>query len=100
MTRTRTQPRIIPAPSVPVPSGPSFGQTMKEGFALGAGQAIAHRVVGSFFSSPPSAAPPAATKHSIQEQAWFQCLKENNFSQNSQEYCAHLKPKAVDVEKP
>ena len=29
-----------------------FGTMMKQGFALGAGQAVAHQVVGSLFSTP------------------------------------------------
>lgn len=38
----------------PVPTA-TFGQTLKEGLAFGAGQAVAHRVVGSLFgSSAPS----------------------------------------------
>lgn len=36
----------------PVPYQPSFGQTLKEGFALGTGSAIAHRVVSSVFGAP------------------------------------------------
>ena len=35
-----------------VPTAPSFGQTMKEGFGLGVGSAIAHRVVGSILGAP------------------------------------------------
>ena len=37
-----------------------FGDTMKQGFALGAGQAVAHQVVGSVFTmfrSPEKIAP-------------------------------------------
>ena len=33
----------------PRPAG--FGDTMKQGFALGAGQAVAHQVAGSMFRS-------------------------------------------------
>ena len=33
---------------------PGFGDTMKQGFALGAGQAVAHQVVGSMFRSTPA----------------------------------------------
>lgn len=36
----------------PAPSTPTFGQTLKEGFALGTGSAIAHRVVSSVFGAP------------------------------------------------
>lgn len=34
------------------PAAPTFGQTLKEGFALGTGSAIAHRVVSSVFGAP------------------------------------------------
>ena len=33
---------------------PRFGDTMKQGFALGAGQAVAHQAVGSMFRSTPT----------------------------------------------
>lgn len=39
---------VAPLPS----SAPTFGQTLKEGFALGTGSAIAHRVVASVFGAP------------------------------------------------
>ena len=42
----------------PRPAG--FGDTMKQGFALGAGQAVAHQAVGSLFTmfrSPEKVAP-------------------------------------------
>ena len=32
----------------PTPSAPSFGQTLKEGFAFGTGSAIAHRIFNPF----------------------------------------------------
>jgi hypothetical protein len=38
--------------AAPPPALPSFGQTMKEGFSLGVGSAIAHRVVGAIFGAP------------------------------------------------
>lgn len=34
------------------PSAPTLGQSMKEGFGLGAGSAIAQRVVSSVFGAP------------------------------------------------
>jgi hypothetical protein len=34
------------------PSAPTFGQTLKEGFALGTGSALAHRAIGSIFGAP------------------------------------------------
>lgn len=34
------------------PSAPSLGQSIKEGFGLGAGSAIAHRVVTSILGAP------------------------------------------------
>jgi hypothetical protein len=36
----------------PIVNQPTLGQSMKEGFGLGAGSAIAHRVVASIFGAP------------------------------------------------
>lgn len=38
----------------PTPSPPSFGQTLKEGFAFGTGSAIAHRIFNPFHSVSPA----------------------------------------------
>ena len=56
-TSHRSVPSVPRAPQSTVaqytpPSQPSFGQTLKEGFALGTGSAIAHRVIGSIFGAP------------------------------------------------
>lgn len=41
-----------PPPMVYQPPAPSFGQIVKEGFGLGAGQAIAHRAVSAILGPP------------------------------------------------
>lgn len=64
-----------PIPTLPAPS---FGQTMKEGFALGTGSAIAHRVVSYVFGAPtvtmqtPQGPPNPCEK---ERQAFENCMK-------------------------
>jgi hypothetical protein len=42
-------------------SGPSFGQTMKEGFSFGIGNAIAHNVISRLFGSTANAVHPSTS---------------------------------------
>uniref|UniRef100_A0A6C0DBP4 CHCH domain-containing protein n=1 Tax=viral metagenome TaxID=1070528 RepID=A0A6C0DBP4_9ZZZZ len=102
--------RKAPVPfSSPVPApAPSFGQTLKEGFAFGTGSAIAHRVVGAIFGpvfgsgsgsgsgsssgsgstpTPQATLTPQATQS--YPTAYEQCLAEHRES-DPLGYCAHL----------
>ncbi len=51
-------PVVLQTPSSSIihstPQGPTFGQTLKEGFAFGTGSAIAHRIFNPFVPSTPS----------------------------------------------
>lgn len=82
-------------------SAPSFGQTLKEGFAFGAGSSIARTMIDSAFSRMGPAEPvrvsSAITNDDIAKcneralsnkcanladstrQAWVQCMKETKF---------------------
>jgi hypothetical protein len=51
-SKSLTVPRAAQSTPQYIPSTPSFGQTLKEGFALGTGSAIAHRVVSSVLGAP------------------------------------------------
>jgi hypothetical protein len=85
---------VPPPMPMPVPtsvSTPTFGQTLKEGFAFGTGSAIAHRVVGAIFgplTAAPSAAPAAAPRVS-EKTPYEQCLAEH-YDSDPLGFCAHL----------
>ena len=87
---------IVPRQSstpVPLPtsvSTPTFGQTLKEGFAFGTGSAIAHRVVGAIFGPLTAAATatPAAPRVS-EKTPYEQCLAEH-YDNDPLGFCAHL----------
>lgn len=90
-----------PASAVAPASGPSFGQTLKEGFAFGAGSSIARTIIESAISRMGPAEPvrvsSAITSQDIKtcneralsnkcvsledstRQAWVQCMKETKF---------------------
>ena len=90
-----------PASAVAPASGPSFGQTLKEGFAFGAGSSIARTIIESAISRMGPAEPvrvsSAITSQDINtcneralsnkcvsledstRQAWVQCMKETKF---------------------
>ena len=59
------------------PTTPSFGEMVKQGAALGAGQAIAHRVIGSMMGS--SVVVPSEKKETLPcEKEWMSfvtCMK-------------------------
>ena len=89
------------AAPVSTASAPSFGQTLKEGFAFGAGSSIARTMIDSAFSRMGPAEPvrvsSALTSQDIKicneralsnkcvsledstRQAWVQCMKETKF---------------------
>lgn len=90
-----------PASAVASASAPSFGQTLKEGFAFGAGSSIARTMIDSAISRMGPAEPvrvsSALTSQDIKicneralsnkcvsledstRQAWVQCMKETKF---------------------
>jgi hypothetical protein len=83
--------KVAPAPQVqPQPISvpqPSFGQIVKEGFGLGAGQAIAHRAVSAILGPTQisvASAPPTETKISqssceTERHQFESCLKSKSF---------------------
>lgn len=70
---------------------PSFGQVVKEGFALGTGQAIAHRMIGSIFGHPTVQTTVAPSQQKIEspcekERTAFEvCMK----TKSSDDYCGN-----------
>jgi hypothetical protein len=50
LVQTRQQTALVPPPFVTT-QRPSFGQTVKEGFAFGVGSSVANSLVRSFFGS-------------------------------------------------
>ena len=73
--------------SAPAPA-PTLGQTVKEGFGLGLGSAVAHRVVGAVLG-PPKIETVAAPKQS--HDLWARCLEQTHYDV---EKCAPFKPAA------
>lgn len=74
---------------IPVPmstAAPTIGQSMKDGFGLGFGSAIAHRMVSGIFGAPTvnTVAAPA------QPTAFEQCVAEHR---DDIALCAHLAEK-------
>ena len=75
-----------PAPLAPVPKPvvelPSLKQTVPEGFAFGAGSAIAHMVIGQtvgrLFNSNREVAKPT-TSSSIPNDSYKQCMEKNEY---------------------
>ena len=73
--------------SAPAPA-PTLGQTVKEGFGLGLGSAVAHRVVGAVLGPPKiEMAVPSGTKQS--HDLWARCLEQTNYDV---EKCTPFKP--------
>ena len=62
----------------PVPSAPTFGQTLKEGFALGTGSAIAHRMISSVFGAPTVNVQSSSSSQAVPEP----CEKERTAFEN------------------
>lgn len=68
----------------PTHSSPSLFQTVKEGFSFGLGSAIAHRIVGGLFASPPG-----QTKERVITE-YEQCLIEHRDFGDSTAMCSYL----------
>ena len=90
-SRSRSQPtRVTHAPVAqrpqPIAQIPTLGQTLKEGFAFGAGSAAAHAVVGSIFGqrSTPEAPPTIKKVQSSTPDCYTQCMKDHS---NDYELC-------------
>lgn len=84
-TTTPTSPPIWH--SAPAPA-PTLDQTVKEGFGLGLGSAVAHRVMGAILGPPKiemSATPAPKQTHDV----WARCLEQTNYDV---EKCAPFKP--------
>lgn len=86
--------RPVPAPQstvssvMPLPSGtgPTLGQSIKDGFGLGIGSAIGHRIVSGIFGAPTvnvTTAPREPT-------AFEKCISEHR---DDVALCAHLAEK-------
>jgi hypothetical protein len=76
---------LVAPPSSPVvvsPSAPGLGQIVKEGMAFGAGNAVAHNIIGRLFSGSSAVAPAAKVN------AYDQCLE---LTKNNHEVCDHLR---------
>jgi hypothetical protein len=87
---------IVKAPAAPVPmrapvpATASMGSLVKDGFAWGLGNGIAHTVVGSIFRPAPVAAATAvATAVPQVSSEYTQCMKDFE----DQAACRHLLPK-------
>lgn len=85
---TAPPPPTVVAP--PMAAAPSFGQTLKEGFAFGTGSAFAHRIFGSGggVAAPVAAAgAPELPKGTCKEYANYktvldECLERENYTSN------------------
>lgn len=80
--------------SSPLVPAPTFGQTVKEGFAFGAGSALAHRFLNPFptvqTTTPASSSIPASVSQSkkpceAEQLAFEQCIK----TQSMESYCGN-----------
>lgn len=73
----------LPVVTSPLSSvaAPSFGQIVKEGMAFGAGNAVAHQVIGRLFGAASTASTSALTQYE-------QCME---LTHKNQEVCEHLK---------
>jgi hypothetical protein len=86
---------IVKAPAAPVPmrapAPTSMGSLVKDGFAWGLGNGIAHTVVGSIFrpAAAPVAVPAVATAVPSE---YTQCMKDFE----DQAACRHLLPKGAE----
>jgi hypothetical protein len=87
---------LLPAPQQknPIPMTPvqypqmSFGQSMKDGFGLGVGSAIAQRMVGAFFPTNRTAVVPEPSRMK-QEACETQRTAFENCLLNESEYFCH-----------
>jgi hypothetical protein len=77
-----SKPTISSPPVTYTPQGPTFGQSIKDGFGFGLGSAIAHRIIGP---APVVVQAPATTTQSSE---YERCMKE---SFNDAELCKQAK---------
>ena len=86
LANRNTNYRPSPAPthiSTSVAQGPTLGQSIKDGFGLGIGSAIGHRIVSGVFGAP--------SVTTIKEPTAFeQCIAKNR---DDIAVCAHLAEK-------
>jgi hypothetical protein len=82
-----TKTRVAPAPPAKVSSppvyAPTLGQSLKDGFGLGFGSAIAQRMVSGIFGAPTIQTVPAKAEPT----AFEQCVAEHR---DDVAICAHL----------
>ena len=69
----------------PTPSAPTFGQTLKDGLAFGAGSAIAHRLINPFpsFGMPASSETKRTEPCDRERLAFETCMK----TKSSDDFC-------------
>jgi hypothetical protein len=72
-------PAIISAPPAIQIARPSFGQTLKEGIAFGAGQSIAHRAIGILLGGSASAEHVKVSE----KPEYVQCMRESNSNEEA-----------------
>ena len=88
---TKPRPSFLPAPQskvssvIPVSAAPTLGHSIKDGFGLGFGSAIAHRMVSGIFGAPTVT---AVLPHD--PTPFEQCVAENR---DDIGVCAHLAEK-------
>jgi hypothetical protein len=82
---SRSRPVASPAPVVVAAQPPTLGQTIKDGFGFGFGNAIAQRVATSLFG-----APSVTVEQKKIPTAYEQCIAENR---DDVALCAHLAEK-------
>ena len=78
------QPPHISASAASAPI--SFGQSVKEGFGLGIGSAIGHRIIASLFASPPPSPPSPPSPCAAQQTTFDTCIKEQKEVRICQEH--------------
>ena len=89
-SQTSVKPYLLPPNKLPLvnplssvgTTTPSLGQVVKEGMAFGAGNAVAHNIIGRLFSGS-SVAPAAPEK----KHAYEHCME---LTKNNKEVCEHL----------
>ena len=81
-----SKPTISSPPVTYTPQGPTFGQSIKDGFGFGLGSAIAHRIIGPapVVVQHQHAPTPAAIPQTSGQPEYDRCMKE---SFNNTELC-------------
>ena len=87
--QTSVKPYVLPPQKLPIINPlssvgtPSLGQVVKEGMAFGAGNAVAHNIIGRLFGGSSSVVPSAAKVNEYDH-----CLE---LTKNNHEVCDHLR---------